>query len=144
MKALAPWTRVPTLRQELDHLFSRFDDDLPVPSPFADWTPALDVTEANGTFVVKAECPGVELKDLRVRMDHDILTIEGEKKAEVEEKTDRTWRRERSYGSFTREIRFPTAVDGTNVKARLVNGVLMLTIPKAAVAKASTIPIQVG
>ena len=144
MKALTPWTPLPTLRQELDRLFARFDDDFVVPSAFADWTPMVDVTEANGEYVVKTECPGVEPKDLRVRMENDVLTIEGEKKADLEEKTDKTWRRERTFGSFAREIRFPTSTDGTGVKARLVNGVLTLKVPKAAVAKASSIPIQAG
>ena len=144
MKALTPWIRMPTLRQELDRLFARFDDDLPVPSALADWSPTLDVTEVDGTFVVKVECPGVEAKDLHVRVENDLLTIEGEKRTELEEKTDRSWRRERSFGSFAREIRFPMPTDGTRVKARLANGVLTLTVPKAAVAKASTIPIQAG
>ena len=144
MKALTPWTRLPTLRQELDRLFTRFDDDSPVASAFADWAPTVDVTEVNGTYVVKTECPGVEAKDLHVRMENDVLTIEGEKKADVDEKSDKTWRRERMFGSFAREIRFPTSTDGTAVKARLVNGVLTLTIPKATSAKASSIPIQAG
>ena len=143
MKTLTPWA--PTMRQELARYLSRFDDDFPVLSKdVADWTPALDVTEANGNFIVKAECPGMEAKDLRVRVQNDVLTIEGEKVSDIHEKTERAYRRERSYGSFSRDIRFPTPTDGTKVKAHLANGILTLTVPKAAAAGSATIPITVG
>jgi HSP20 family protein len=145
MKALMPWTNLPTLRQELDRIFTRFDEDAFTPVSLADWMPSMDVTESNGDFVVKLECPGMEAKDLHVRMENGVLTVEGEKKADREEKTDRTYRHERTFGSFSREIRLPKPTDGSKIKAGLANGVLTLTVPKAAEAAGKNeIPIQVG
>jgi HSP20 family protein len=140
-----PWTGLPTLRQELDRLFARFDEDMLKDVQLTGWNPALDVKESNGEYIVKAECPGVDAKDLRVRLENGVLTIEGEKKTEHEEESDRMYRRERSFGAFSREIRFPMPTDGTKVKAHLANGVLTLKVPKSASApKESNIPIQVG
>jgi HSP20 family protein len=145
MKALMPWTNLPTLRQELDRLFSRFDEDALAPFALADWMPSMDVTESNGDFVVKLECPGMEAKDLHVRMEDGVLTVEGEKKSDREEKTDRSYRHERMFGSFSRDIRLPKPTDGSKINARLVNGVLTLTVPKApATAGKKDIEIKVG
>ena len=145
MKALAPWTNLPTLRQELDRFFSRFDDETLAPGVLADWMPAMDITESNGDFVVKAECPGMDVKDIHVRMENGVLTIEGEKKSDREVKSDRSYRHERTFGSFSRDIRFPKPTDGSRIKARLVNGVLTLTVPKAASAAGQgNVPIEVG
>lgn len=142
MKSLIP--RAPMMRQDLERFLSYFDEEFPIANGLTDWSPVLDVTEEDGKFVVKAECPGIDAKDLHVRVKNDVLTIEGEKVSDIEEKTDRTYRKERSFGAFSRAIRFPTPTDGTKVKARLVNGVLTLTVPKSVTAESSTIPIQVG
>lgn len=145
MKALAPWTRLPTLRQELDRLFSGLDEDVLAPAAIADWMPSVEITETDAEFVVKAECPGMDVKDIRVRMEDGVLTIEGEKKSDREVNSDRCHRQERTFGSFSRGIRFPRPTDGSKVKARLANGVLTLTVPKAASAAGrDSIPIQVG
>lgn len=145
MKALAPFSPVPTLRQELDRVFARFwDDDLLGTTALSEWMPALDVSEADGYYQVKVECPGMEVKDIRIKVENGVLTLQGEKKNELEEKTDYVYRRERTFGSFTRSVRFPTAVDGTKVVAKLHNGVLTIEVPKAVAAKESTIPIQVA
>jgi HSP20 family protein len=143
MKALTPWTNLPTLRQELDRFFSHFDDDTLAPALLSDWVPSMDISESNGDFVVKAECPGMDAKDLHIRMENGVLTIEGEKKSDREVKSDRSYRHERSFGSFSREIRFPKPTDGSKVKARLTNGVLTLTVPKSASAAGQKdIPIE--
>lgn len=145
MKELMPFTNLPTLRQEFDRFLTRFDEDMKSPSTLSEWMPTMDVTESNGDFLVKAECPGLEVKDIHVRMDDGILTIEGEKKLEREEKSDRSYRRERTFGSFSRAIRFPKATDGTKIKAKLANGVLTLTVPKShEVTGLKDIPIQLG
>ena len=145
MKALIPWTNLPTLRQELDRFFTRIDDDLLGPVSFTEWMPSMDVSESNGEFVVKVECPGMEAKDLHVRMENGILTVSGEKKSDREEKSERAYRYERMFGAFSRDIRFPKPTDGSKIKARLANGVLTLTVPKSASpAQQDNIPIQVG
>src|SRR5688500_16744905 len=84
MNALTRWSSGPILREELDRLFSRFGDEALSPFSPADWAPALDVSELDNEYIVKAECPGMEAKDLQVRIENDVLTIEGEKKNEIE------------------------------------------------------------
>jgi HSP20 family protein len=144
MKALAPLTPMPTLRQELDRVFARFwDDDVLAPTSLSEWVPALDVAETEGRYVLKVECPGMEVKDIRVKVENGILTLQGEKKTEFDDKTNYVYRTERTYGSFTRSVRFPTPVDGNKVVAKLHNGVLTIDVPKVSAGKESNIPIQV-
>ena len=145
MKTLMPLTNLPTFRQELDRFFSRFEDEPFAPATLAEWMPSMDVTESNGEFIVKVECPGMDVKDLHVRMENGLLTVEGEKKSDREEKSERSYRRERLFGSFSRDLRLPKPTDGTKIKAHLVNGVLTLTVPKAvSAAEKKDIPILVG
>jgi HSP20 family protein len=142
MRALTPWTGT-GLRREMDRLFDRFFE-----SPWAelpalgDWTPALDVTEGKDAVIVKAELPGVESKDVSVSLEGDMLTIKGEKEQKKEEKDERLHRVERSWGAFMRSVRLPTPVDGGKVTATFKNGVITITLPKAAGAKGTTIPIK--
>lgn len=145
MNARTSWTGLPLLRQEIDRLFTRFDDDDLGPTGTRMWTPSMDVCESNGNVVITVECPGMDAKDIHVSLTNDLLTIEGEKKTETEtrEKKGRTYRRERTFGSFSRDIRLPMPVDGSKIKAHLVNGVLTLTVPKSSQARPSEIPIQV-
>jgi len=143
MNSMNAWGGLPTLRHEIDRLFSRFDDDGLTTASYRAWSPSMDVCEKNGNLVVTVECPGMEAKDIRVSLTNDVLTIEGEKRTDLDDKTGRAHRRERSFGAFEREIRLPAPVDGSKITARLEHGVLTLTIPRTAEAKANTIPIQV-
>ncbi len=144
MKTLMPFTPVPTLRSEIDRMLARFrDDDVLAPAAFADWAPALDVSEADGNYTIKAECPGMDEKDIRIKLEGDLLILEGEKKNEFEEKKDRIYRKERTYGAFSRTVRLPTTVDATKVTAKLHDGILSIHVPKTAVTKGNNIPIQV-
>jgi HSP20 family protein len=131
------------LRQEMDRLFDRFFergwDEFPA---LGEWAPSLDVSETKDALVVKAEMPGMELKDVEVVLDQDVLTIKGEKRQEKEEKDERHHRVERSYGAFTRRVRLPVSVDAAKVKASFKNGLLVVTMPKAPGAKGTTIAVK--
>jgi len=96
----------------------------------ADWIPAIDVTENNDAFMIKAELPEVKKEDVKVSIDKNILTISGERAEEV--KDEKQHRIERSYGRFSRSFSLPENIDGDNVSAESKNGMLYLTIPKAA------------
>ena len=145
MRALAPWRGMDVLRQEMERVFDRFFE--PRWDEFeagGAWAPKLDVSETKDAYMVKAEIPGVDQKDLSVSLQNQILTIKGEKHKEKEEKDEKYHRVERSWGEFTRAIALPGAADTENVNATFKDGVLTITLPKTPAAKGATIPVKAG
>jgi HSP20 family protein len=131
------------MRKEMDRLFDRFwEGDFPQLPALGEWAPALDVSETKDAVLVKAEVPGMDSKDIQLSLQEQVLTIKGEKRQEKEEKDEHYYRAERSYGAFARAVRLPTPVDGSRVTATFKNGVLSVTLPKAAAAKGTMIPIK--
>jgi HSP20 family protein len=122
---LEPMMRDPFLRRFLDI----FDE--PETSQHS-WYPALDLAEQDDRLLVTVELPGMETQDIDLNLQGDLLTIKGERKLEKEESNRRYHRREQAYGSFTRSLRLPCAVNGEKVKANMKNGVMTITLPKAA------------
>jgi HSP20 family protein len=96
----------------------------------SNWTPAVDIKEENERFVLKADIPGVDAKDIEVTMEDGVLTIKGERKHESEEEANGYKRIERSYGSFYRRFSLPDSADAERVTAKGKNGVLEVVIPK--------------
>ena len=110
----------------------------------ADWTPTVDISETDGEYVIKAELPEVKREDVRVTLEDGLLTIQGERRQEKDEKTKKYHRIERSYGRFVRSFSVPDYVDDGKVKAEYKDGVLNLTLPKAEKAKPRAIEVKVG
>jgi len=108
------------------------------------WAPAVDIYEHENTIVIKAELPGVDPKDVDIRLDNNVLTINGERKLDNEVKKESYHRVERSYGAFTRSFTLPTTVDPNGIKAEYRDGVLRVTLPKREEAKPKQIQISVG
>jgi HSP20 family protein len=106
-------------------------------------TPSIDVRETETEFVIEAELPGMDEKDVSVTLNDGVLTLKGEKKSEREEKQDDYHLMERSYGSFQRSFQVADAVDADKVKASFDKGVLKVTMPKRpeAVKAEKRIPI---
>jgi len=103
----------------------------------------LDVSEDEKAFLVKADLPGMNEKDVEVSYQDGTLTIRGEKKIERDEKKD-TWHIvERSSGSFARQIGLPATIDEEKIEAKFDKGVLMVTLPKMAEEKAKMRKIEV-
>jgi len=94
------------------------------------WTPAVDIKEEDEGFVLKADVPGVDPKDIEVTMDKGVLTVKGERKHELEEEADGYKRVERSYGTFHRRFSLPDSADAERVTAKGKDGVLEVFIPK--------------
>ncbi len=146
MRALAPWRGMETLRQEMDRLFDRFFE--PRWDEFeavGEWAPKLDFSETKDAYLVKAEVPGVEQKDISVQLQDQTLTIKGEKhkeKEEKEEKEEKYHRVERSWGAFTRILALPMGVEIEKVTASFKDGLLTIKLPKAPGAKGTTIPVK--
>ncbi len=103
-------------------------------------TPKMDIFEKDDKFVVKAELPGMKGEDIDISITGDILTIKGEKKSESEVDEENYYRRETSYGSFTRSIRLPSSVDIDKISASSEDGLLEIDLPKAGVVQPKKIP----
>jgi HSP20 family protein len=110
----------------------------------ADWTPTVDISETDGEYQIKAEIPDVRKEDVKVTLEDGVLTIQGERKQEKEEKGKKYHRIERSYGSFVRSFSLPDVIDEEKVKAEFKDGVLNLHLPKSEKAKPKAIEVKVG
>ncbi|MFZ2466833.1 MAG: Hsp20/alpha crystallin family protein [Parvibaculum sedimenti] len=109
----------------------------------ADWSPQVDITEGSNEFTIKAEIPEVNKDDVKITIDNGVVTIQGERKQEKEEKDKKFHRIERFYGSFSRSFSLPDNVNGNAAKATFKDGVLTLQIPKTAEAKPKGIEVKV-
>ncbi|HVN49258.1 MAG TPA: Hsp20/alpha crystallin family protein [Bacteroidota bacterium] len=132
------------LQREMNKMFDTFfrgteEDD----AAFAAWSPAVDITEHEDAYVVKAELPGVNKDDVKITLESNILTIHGEKKQEKETKKENYHRVERSYGSFQRSFTLPTTVKSDKIEAQYKDGVLTVALPKAEEAKPKQIEVKV-
>ena len=113
--------------------------------PSAELSLRMDVSETDKAYIVKADMPGVEEKDLEVTLEEGLLTIKGEKRSEKEEQGRTFHRIERSYGSFSRVLALPADADENAISAHVRNGVLNVEIGKAKEVKtpAKKIAVQV-
>jgi len=107
------------------------------------WAPPVDIYETEDAIVLKAELPGVEPKDVEVRVEDNTLFLKGERKFEKEVKEQNYHRVERSYGSFARSFSLPNSISTDKVKAEFKDGMLTLTMPKREESKPKTIKIDV-
>ena len=106
--------------------------------------PAVDVYEDEHNITLKLEVPGIDQKDLDIRIENNTLTVRGERKLEKEEKQENFHRIERRYGTFVRTFQLPNTVDSEKVNANYENGVLKITLAKKAEAKPKQIQVNVG
>ncbi|MEO5987342.1 MAG: Hsp20/alpha crystallin family protein [Candidatus Eisenbacteria bacterium] len=107
-------------------------------------TPAVDIEESKEAFVFRADLPGLKSEDVTVSLEADTLTLRGERKHSAQLSEGSMRRLERAFGAFERRFTFDTPVQGDAVSALYRDGVLEVTVPKAEVAKARDIQIQVG
>jgi HSP20 family protein len=105
--------------------------------------PPVDVYEDEHNITLKLEVPGIDQKDLDIRIENNTLTVRGERKLEKEEKQENFHRVERRYGSFVRTFQLPNTIDAEKVNANYENGVLKITLAKKAEAKPKQIQVNV-
>jgi len=110
----------------------------------ADWMPTVDISETEGEYLIKAELPEVKKEDVKVTVENGVLTLQGERRQEKEEKGKKFHRVERSYGSFIRSFTLPESVDDSGVKAEYKDGVLNLHLPKTEKVKPKAIEVKVA
>jgi HSP20 family protein len=106
--------------------------------------PPVDIYEDGHNIILKIEVPGIDEKDIDVRIQDNTLTVHGERKIEKEEKEENFRRVERQYGSFIRSFTLPSSVDPGQVSARCDKGVLKINLAKKAEAKPTQIKVNVG
>jgi HSP20 family protein len=108
------------------------------------FAPPVDIYEDEHIITLKMEVPGIDEKDIDVRIENNTLTVHGERKIEKEEKEENFRRIERQYGSFTRSFTLPSSVDSGQVSAHYDRGVLKINLAKKAEAKPKQIKVNVG
>lgn len=109
----------------------------------ADWMPTVDISETESEYLIKAELPEVKKEDVKVTVENGVLTLQGERRQEKEEKGKKYHRVERSYGSFARSFTLPESVDEGAVKAEYKDGMLSLHLPKTEKVKPKSIDVKV-
>lgn len=113
-----------------------------VTRPSEKWLPAVDILEKEGNLILRVEVPGVNEKDIDLKLEGNVLTLKGEKKQEHEEERNNYHRMESFYGSFSRSFTLPDTVDRDHIKADYKNGILTVTIPQKPEVRPREIPVS--
>ena len=132
-----PWTFVGRLQRQLDRALGEVADGATV-----SWIPHVDIHEEAERFIVTADLPGVEGKDIEVTADKGVLTIKGERRSEKKSSKDGYESVERATGTFLRRFTLPETVDVDAIKATHINGVLEVTLPKRPQEQPRRIAVQ--
>ena len=138
-----PWSAVNRLHQSLDRFFNEgFSSPEASTARSVTWVPRVDVHEEKDRFVVLADVPGVEPKDIDITADNGVLTIRGERRSEKRGTENGYERVERASGSFLRRFTLPEGANTESIKAKQTNGVLEVTIPKTPAVQPRRISID--
>ena len=140
----APAT-IDRLRDEFDRVLQNWwgdEGDLDELFSVREWKPSVDLSETDDAIEVKVDLPGIKPDDVDISVSENRLTIQGERKEEKETKDKTRHRVERHYGSFYRSITLPPGTEADKVAATSDNGVITITVPKAAEAKATKVPVK--
>jgi HSP20 family protein len=139
-------TSAPDVYSNLHRLSRLMDEAFAGPwgggSVAAAWTPSCDVFEDQENLRIVLELPGVKPEDVKLSVENQVLTISGEKRQTAQEQSERWHRYERSYGTFERMFTLPNSVDADRIDARIDNGVLTVTLPKAERSKPRQIQVK--
>jgi HSP20 family protein len=138
-----PFREAVTLQNRVNSLFRNLNEE-DAPLAAANFVPPVDIYEDAEKVVLKVEVPGIDQKDLDVRVEGNTLTVKGERKFEAEEKEKNFHRIERSYGSFFRAFTLPATVETENIKASYNAGVLKLELKKTPEAQPKQIKVNVA
>ena len=150
MRSLVPWNQYQGLtswHRDIDDLFRRFfsgereeSDQLSVTG----WMPAMEVFEREGQYVIRADVPGIDPKEVEVSVLDDALTIKGERKKSHEVKEKESYYSETAYGRFERRLALPKGIDPEKITARFENGVLEVSVALPQTATGKKVPIEIG
>jgi HSP20 family protein len=143
-----PFRDLLSLQERMNRMFGEYrgaaataDDDWALGGS---WAPPVDIYEQGSDIVLKAELPGVDPKDVDIRLENNVLTLRGERKFENEVKKENYHRVERTYGTFSRSFTLPSVVNQTGIKADFKDGMLKVVLPKREEAKPKQIEISIA
>jgi HSP20 family protein len=137
-----PWSLVDLLHRDLDRLASTRIAGNNGEQSVADWVPAVDIVEENDRFVLRADVPGVDPKDIDVSMDGGVLSISGERQSENSSTEEGVKRIERFTGRFYRRFTLPDTADAEQIGARCDRGILEVSIPKRPEVRSRRITVE--
>ncbi len=149
MTLLTRWEPFRELQDRMDRMNRLFRESYRPEGPeealtSTSFAPPVDIYEDEHNITLKMEVPGIDEKDLDVRIENNTLAVRGERKFEKEEKEENFRRVERQYGSFTRSFTLPSSVETENIQASYDKGVLAIRLAKKAEAKPKQIKVKVG
>ena len=141
-EAKNPFSELENMRRQVDRLYQGLFN--PNARPGAGVFPLINLTEGKDCFTIRAELPGVNEKDIELKLEANVLTMKAERKFDNEEKREDFHRVERQYGVFTRSFSLPNTVDPEKIRADYRSGILTITIPQKPEVRPREIPVNVG
>lgn len=139
-----PWSLLDQFYQDLEHMYGkqahRDEDSSTIAT--STWVPAVDIQENKDCFIIYADIPGVEPKDIEITMDNGVLTIKGERIVARKEDKQYYKRTERVHGNFYRRFSLPDTADADKISAKGKQGVLEIVIPKKQLPQSRRINID--
>ena len=137
-----PWSLVDLLQRDLNRMAGSRVPATHGEQSVADWVPAVDIVEENDRFVLRADVPGVDPKDIDVSMDGGVLSVSGERQSETEASEEGVKRIERFTGRFYRRFTLPDTADAEQISARCDRGILEVSIPKRPEVRSRRIAVE--
>ena len=142
MRYWQPFTEIETIRHQLDKVFGQLATTRD--NSEATWRPALELADAGDNFVLKAQLPGIDPKDLDVQVTREAISISGERRYKNTEEKSGYVRSEFRYGKFHRVLPLPAHIQNESVQAEYKDGILILTLPKVAEARNKVVKINLA
>jgi HSP20 family protein len=142
MRYWQPFTEIETIREQLDKVFDQRAATRD--NSETAWMPALELVDAGDNFVLKAQLPGIDPKDIDVQVTREAISISGERRYENTEEKPGYVRSEFRYGKFHRTLPLPAHIQNDSVQAEYKDGILTLTLPKVAEARNKVVKINLG
>jgi HSP20 family protein len=139
LRRYEPWGLVNQLQREMNQMMSAGSNGSETVS---DWAPAVDIRENEDSYILHADIPGVEPKEIQIDMEDGVLTVRGERHSDTEDEGENFRRVERVRGTFFRRFSLPDTADAENISAKSNHGVLEVTIPKQAKVKPRRITVE--
>lgn len=137
-----PQNRVAHMRDGFGRMFDEFFNMTPWAEEDFNWAPRADIHETENEYLVQLDLPGLEKKDVKIKLEDGYLTVSGERKSEQNVEDDKYHRVERFHGTFSRSFRLYKNVEQAKIKAAFKNGELEIRIPKAEEVKPKEIEIE--
>jgi len=142
MRYWQPFTEIETIREQLDKVFDQRAATRD--NSEAAWMPALELADAGDNFVLKAQLPGIDPKDIDVQVTPEAISISGERRYENTDEKPGYVRSEFRYGKFHRVLTLPAHIENDSVQAEYKDGILMLTLPKVTEARNKVVKINLA